>query len=188
MKNKIIEQSISLFELKGFSQTSIQDVVDRLGVTKGTFYYYFESKEQLLMDIQLQYIDDLLAKQEQILLQPDKDWKTKMFEVVALLIKHIRTQGRIARIFYRELRHLNEENYMIIRKKRREFRKNLQKIIEQGIENREFRPDLRADLVTFAILGVCNWSNRWYKPDGPVPEDELIRTYMEMLLNGIAYK
>ncbi len=51
MKEKIIEKAIELFEKKGFSTTSIQDIVDELGVTKGSFYYYFSSKEQLLMDI-----------------------------------------------------------------------------------------------------------------------------------------
>lgn len=55
MKDKIVEQSVLLFEKEGFSHTSIQDIVDELGVTKGTFYYYFSSKEQLLMEIQDDY-------------------------------------------------------------------------------------------------------------------------------------
>ena len=38
MKEKITEQSVKLFQEKGFSETSIQDIVDLLGVTKGTFY------------------------------------------------------------------------------------------------------------------------------------------------------
>lgn len=41
MKEKIIEVSIDLFGKHGFTETSIQDIVDGLGVTKGTFYYYF---------------------------------------------------------------------------------------------------------------------------------------------------
>ena len=61
VKEKITAQSIRLFEKKGFTETSIQDIVDSLGVTKGTFYYYFSSKEELLMDIHLGYIDELLV-------------------------------------------------------------------------------------------------------------------------------
>ncbi len=37
-----------LFEEKGFENTSVDDIVARLGVAKGLFYYYFESKETLL--------------------------------------------------------------------------------------------------------------------------------------------
>lgn len=62
MKAKITEHSIRLFEQKGFTETSIQDIVDSIGVTKGTFYYYFSSKEQLLMDIHMDYITKLLEK------------------------------------------------------------------------------------------------------------------------------
>lgn len=185
MKQKIVEESIKLFEIKGYSETSIQDIVDALGVTKGTFYYYFDSKEQLLMDIQLMYINELLAKQQQILHDPGKDCKTKVFENVQLLIKQIKTHGRKAKIFFRELINLNQDHYVIIKNKRSQFRLNLQKMIEMGMEKGEFRTDLRADLVTFSILGMCNWSYHWFNPDGPVPDDELIQTYVEILLNGI---
>ena len=64
MKEEITRHSVKLFQQKGFSETSIQDIVDSLGVTKGTFYYYFKSKEQLLMEIHSRYIDDLLHRQK----------------------------------------------------------------------------------------------------------------------------
>ena len=67
MKAELIQASIGLFVEKGFSATSIQDIVDRVGVTKGSFYYHFKSKEELLMHIQASYIDDLLTRQNQIL-------------------------------------------------------------------------------------------------------------------------
>ncbi|NGQ94742.1 TetR/AcrR family transcriptional regulator [Brevibacillus sp. SYP-B805] len=185
MKRKIVEESVKLFETKGYSEASIQDIVDALGVTKGTFYYYFDSKEQLLMEIQMVYIDDLLAKQRQIMDDTGKDSKTKIFEIIQLLIKQIRTHGRTAKIFFRELINLSEENYMVIRKKREQFRLNLQQVIQDGIEQGELRRDLRADLIAFAILGMCNWSYQWFNPNGPVTDDELVRTYLEILLNGI---
>ena len=60
MKAELIKESINLFVEKGYSATSIQDIVDKLGVTKGSFYYHFKSKEALLMHIHVSYIDDLL--------------------------------------------------------------------------------------------------------------------------------
>lgn len=100
MKDKILQQSIALFEKKGFSETSIQDIVAALGVTKGTFYYYFTSKEQILMQIHLQYIDTILEKQRQIMDHPDKTWQEKLFDVVHMLIHQIEPQGASARIFF----------------------------------------------------------------------------------------
>lgn len=185
MKNKIVEQSIQLFELKGFSETSIQDIVDALGVTKGTFYYYFDSKEQLLMDIHSKYIDELLIEQHKILDDQNKDCKTKLFETVELLLKQIKTHGHMARVFFREMRNLNEENVKVIKQKREEFRLNLQKIVQIGRDTGEFRKDLRADIVAFGILGICNWSYNWFNPNGVVTEQELTETFIEMVLKGI---
>ncbi|HEX7064448.1 MAG TPA: TetR/AcrR family transcriptional regulator [Bacillales bacterium] len=186
MKDQIIDQSIQLFESKGFSETSIQDIADALGATKGTFYYYFPSKEQLLMDIHSTYIDELLRKQREILESVGKDCKTKLFEMIGLTIKQIEPNGRRAKIFFREMMNLKEENQAVIKRKRKEFRLNLQKMIEQGMDNGEFRKDLRADMVTFAILGMCNWSYNWFKPNGPVSDQELVELYVDTLLKGIS--
>jgi AcrR family transcriptional regulator len=186
VKEKFIHTSIKLFEKKGFSETSVQDIVEALHVTKGTFYYYFGSKEQLLMAIQLVYINELLQFQEKILDDPEKSFKTKLFENVQLLIKQIKTKGHNARVFFREIMNLNEENVNIIKKKREEFRFNLQDILELGIEKGEFRADLKADMVTFAVLGMCNWSYHWFDPDGTVTDEELVEIYLDTLLNGIS--
>ena len=109
MKEKLTEQSIRLFEKKGFSETSIQDIVDSIGVTKGTFYYYFSSKEELLMDIHLGYINNLLDHQERIL-NDDISCKQKLFEIVNMLISNIKTQGPAAKIFFREINNYNNNN------------------------------------------------------------------------------
>ncbi|MEI5906931.1 TetR/AcrR family transcriptional regulator [Bacillus spongiae] len=186
MKDKLTQQSISLFDEKGFSETSIQDIVDALGVTKGTFYYYFSSKEELLMDIQLAYIDDILSHQERILLDSTKNCKDKLFEIVYLLIRNIERQGASAKVFFREMRHLNEERLNEIIPKRDQFRKNVETLINQGMGNGEFRTDLNARIVTFGLLGMTNWSYQWFNPSSQLTDKELSEIYLEMVLNGIS--
>lgn len=46
--NKILDVSYRLFSTKGYENTSIQDVVDELGLSKGAIYYHFKSKEEIL--------------------------------------------------------------------------------------------------------------------------------------------
>ena len=50
-KRHVIEKAHQLFIEKGFQATSIQDILDYSGISKGTFYNYFSSKNELLMDI-----------------------------------------------------------------------------------------------------------------------------------------
>ncbi len=46
-KNKLLSAAFSLFVEKGVKNTTIQDIVDRAGVAKGTFYLYFKDKDDL---------------------------------------------------------------------------------------------------------------------------------------------
>ncbi|SDM70472.1 transcriptional regulator, TetR family [Fictibacillus solisalsi] len=186
MKEKITECSISLFEKNGFSETSIQDIVDALGVTKGTFYYYFSSKEELLMNIHNGYIDELLFQQGKILEDSSMTSKQKLFEMVYTLIGSIRQAGASAKVFFREIKNLNEERLSQIVPKRDRFRFNLEKLIEEGIIRGEFRGDLNPSIVTFGVLGAANWSYQWYNPDGELSEKEVAGIFVEMILNGIA--
>ena len=184
MKAEIKQKSILLFEEKGFSETSIQDIVEALGVTKGTFYYYFTSKEQLLMDIHLGYIDDLLESQEKIR-QKQLSNREKLTQLIALLITDIANHGPSGKVFFREMRHLCEENAAEVKKKREQFRKNLEKIISDGIAQTEFRQGLQPDIIAFAILGVTNWSYQWFNPSGEISADRLADIYNDLIFNGI---
>ncbi len=159
MKDKITEHSINLFEKRGFKETSIQDIVDSIGVTKGTFYYYFSSKEELLMDIHLGYINYLLDKQRKIL-DDNRSCKEKLFDIVYMLISNIKIQGSAAKIFFREMKNLNEERLALIVPKRDEFRLNVEKLLNKGIQNGEFRADLNAHIVT---IDSSNWQHLEYQ-------------------------
>lgn len=185
MKKKITETSINLFEKKGFTETSIQDIVDSLGVTKGTFYYYFSSKEELLMDIHLQYIDDILQIQNEILIEPNKHNKTKLFDIIYMLISHIKSKRSSAKIFFREMQNLSEERLQEIIPKRDQFRLNIEKVITDGITKGEFRSDLNAPIVAFGILGIANWSYNWFNPNGNLSDLEVSRIFVDMILKGM---
>ena len=47
-KKQILETAEKLFTEKGYQTTSVQDILDELGLSKGSFYHHFESKEYLL--------------------------------------------------------------------------------------------------------------------------------------------
>ncbi|MBM6617547.1 TetR family transcriptional regulator [Bacillus suaedaesalsae] len=186
MKEKITEQAILLFEKNGFSETSIQDIVNHLHVTKGTFYYYFTSKEELLMDIHNGYIDDVLKRQDQILKERNKSCKEKLYEIVFMLISIIESQGESARVFFREMKNLSEEHKEDLIKKREIFRNNLQELLEEGKDKKEFHEDLSSDIVSFGILGMTNWSYQWFKPNGKKSDQEVAKIFTDMVLKGIS--
>lgn len=184
MKDTIVRASMKLFEERGFRETSIQDICDAVGVTKGAFYYYFTSKEELLMEIHQQYIDDLLSQEEKIL-NEELSASDQILGVMSLLMDSIRNNRAAARIFFAELRQLEGERLAAIITKRRTFRTNVEGVVRRGMETGELRDDVDPGAMTMAILGIVNWSYQWFQPNGKLGSLELARQFHRMIMSGI---
>ena len=47
-KNEILDTAERLFHTKGYEKTTINDILKEVNIAKGTFYYYFKSKEEVM--------------------------------------------------------------------------------------------------------------------------------------------
>ena len=61
-KQEFLEVSLDLFYEKGYEKTTINDIIGRLGVSKGAFYHYFKSKEEVLETIADEYTENILKQ------------------------------------------------------------------------------------------------------------------------------
>lgn len=61
---RVLATALDAFVEQGFSSTSLQDIADRLGLTKAALYYHFASKEQLVKAVMQPLIDDMTAFRE----------------------------------------------------------------------------------------------------------------------------
>jgi AcrR family transcriptional regulator len=52
-RERILEVALELFNEHGYAETSLREIADRLGVTKAALYYYFERKEDILLELHL---------------------------------------------------------------------------------------------------------------------------------------
>ena len=83
------------------------------------------------------------------------------------------------------MRNLSDESLSEIIPKRDQFRLNIEKLIEEGKQNGEFRANLNSPIIAFGILGVTNWSYQWFNPDGSISDREVAGIFTEMILKGI---
>ena len=63
-RRELLETAQALFYEKGYENTSVADIIDTVGIAKGTFYHYFKSKEALLDEIvrwQTRIIDEVVT-------------------------------------------------------------------------------------------------------------------------------
>lgn len=50
-KRKILEKAFELFRKNGYTDTKVEDITRKLGISKGSFYTYFKTKEELLCEV-----------------------------------------------------------------------------------------------------------------------------------------
>ncbi|MGK9250512.1 TetR/AcrR family transcriptional regulator [Paenibacillus humicus] len=61
-RDAIVRCALELFARHGYAETTVNQITDHAGVAKGTFFNYFESKEEVLCDIQLTFAAEELSK------------------------------------------------------------------------------------------------------------------------------
>lgn len=61
-REEIVKTARKLFVKKGYSETTVGDIVKAIGAAQGTFYYYFSSKEQVIDAIVDGYITEIIEK------------------------------------------------------------------------------------------------------------------------------
>jgi AcrR family transcriptional regulator len=81
-RSEIVKTARHLFQTKEYDKTTIQDVMDHLGIAKGTIYHYFKSKEELLEAV-IENIVDENIKQMQLLM---KEMKGNALENIRILL------------------------------------------------------------------------------------------------------
>jgi len=70
LKNKIIEAAHLFFSEKGYDKTSVNDIINKLSISKGAFYHYFNSKDEVLDAIILDYAAEAVDMMYEIVYNP----------------------------------------------------------------------------------------------------------------------
>lgn len=81
---EIMTVSVKLFAEKGFRRTSVEDILAATGIAKGTFYYYFKSKEELLDAAIEQYSNQIFAALNPVTANKTVSAKEKLIQVILI--------------------------------------------------------------------------------------------------------
>jgi AcrR family transcriptional regulator len=76
---KIVALAEKRFIQKGYEQTTVDQIVDEMGIAKGTYYYHFDSKEDLMIAVSDKLVQETSAKLMAVYNQKDKDivWRIR---------------------------------------------------------------------------------------------------------------
>ena len=183
-RQAIVDSALKLFGEKGYAVTSVQEITDAAGVTKGAFYHHFESKQDVLRLIHDEFLDYQLAILR-MALDADEDPATRLRNLLeALLLSSTQYQANVT-VFYLERRNFTGAQYKAVKRKRDEFDRLFLQVFERGVAEGAFRSDLDPRIVSFAILGMCAWVHQWYRPGGRYDAEQIAAIFSELALDGL---
>ncbi len=188
-KDALIQAAEKLFEYYGYQKTSISDITKEASLGKGTFYYYFNSKEDILLEIvrsQSDYIHQKITET----IEAGKNTKERIYALLVKPFTYINEKGKLYMTLLAE-----EPNFFMT--KVREFKEsNIEKtrmkitdIFKKGVEEGDIRNDVDIERVSDLIL-------RWFLLGDEnlhftitkamyVSFQEDMRTIADLILNGI---
>ena len=179
-----MDTSVKLFEKHGFHGVSVNDIVQASDTSKGGFYHHFHSKEELLFSIHDTFISYVLSKAKDAIhhyhTPPEKLQQiiysfTKVFDLY---------QSHIS-VFNQESKYLKPELDLTIKRKRDEFRLLIYEVIKEGQESGEFRKDIPFEMSGMAILGIVNWTYKWYQRSGPLSMDQISAYFTDFIMHAL---
>lgn len=185
-RGKILDAALQLFYEKGFSGTSVEAVADRLGVTKPFIYTYFENKDALLTAIYGQLTDRLLDVLEQSLSTQETPSR-QLRAFVEHFARENTVSQMIATVYLQEEKHLDKRFLKNIKAREKALDRRLTELIRHGVEVGVFEVE-DASVAALAITGMVRWIHRWYKADGRLSADEVVRLVSDLALNAVRCK
>lgn len=152
-RNEILDVAEKLFGTKGFDQTSTNDILNEIGIARGTLYYHFKSKEEIL-DAMIERIDkQLVAKAKMIA-------ENKEIPVLQRLTMTIMALNLDNDLGHEVMEQVHRPQNALMHQKMREnllaeVDPLITGLVEEGIEQGICRTDYPAEVVEMTMLYSC---------------------------------
>ncbi|MGA5577525.1 TetR/AcrR family transcriptional regulator [Streptomyces koyangensis] len=183
---RLLAAATRLFADQGYDRTSVQEIVEAAGVTKGALYHYFGSKEDLLHEVyarllrlQQERLDMYAGSQEPV----EERLRAAAADVVVTTIENLDD----ASIFFRSIHQLSPEKNKQVRAERRRYHERFRALVEEGQQAGVFTRDIPADLVVDYHFGSIHHLSTWYRPDGPLTPQQVATHLADLLLRALTH-
>lgn len=152
---QIADAAIAVFAEKGFHQARVSDIASRAGVADGTIYLYFRNKEDILLSIFEEKMDELIAGLRTALEGID-DPVERIRTFAVFHFGQVDRNQALAEVLQVELRLSNKFLKEYRPKKLWDYLGILEDIIRDGAATGAFRADVEPFLATWAIFGALD--------------------------------
>jgi AcrR family transcriptional regulator len=182
IRAKVLQAAARSFVERGYHGTSLQDIATEAGIQKSALYYYFPSKELLCFEVFSRLGHHMVAGLEEIctLNVPGAE---KLRRAIEYHIQRVAEQTNKLTVFLRESEYLSGVHLEEAQHIRDRYEACFRRIISEAVREGQLRP-VDAKFASMAILGMCNWLYRWYKPGDKSPA-EIASIFWNLVSEGL---
>ncbi|WP_122643696.1 TetR/AcrR family transcriptional regulator [Luxibacter massiliensis] len=181
VKARIVSAAWQLFHDKGYDHTTVDDIIELSGTSKGSFYYYFNTKDELLSTLSTvldDYYEELYAEMDQEMNNYDKLLYLN-YKVHSMIEEKI-SIDLLASLYSTQLiskgqRHLLDQN--------RVYYRLISGIVESGQKKGQIRSDKSISEIT-KYYSLCERAliSDWCLSRGDYSLGEYSREYMPVMI------
>jgi AcrR family transcriptional regulator len=177
-RDRLAQAAFDLFDERGYEQTTVDDITERAGLGRTTFFRYYRSKEDVIFpdhDRLLQQLRDRLAASS------SKTALVAVSDAMRLVMLHYLEEGDVARRRYAltsTVPALRDREIASVARYQRLFREFIANWLGDGDE----RVSLRAEVMAAAMVAAHNHVlRRWLRGESPDPIAELDDSFGQVI-------
>jgi TetR/AcrR family transcriptional regulator len=169
-REALLREAASAFNRQGFHATSLEDIAQRLGVTKAALYHYFPNKQTLLMACFRKAMDVAFSSLERAR-REGANGREKVHLTLRFYLKQMIDELSCCVVLMEENALTPADRAELVIQRDR-FEQALRRLLREGIADGSV---VRCDpkLVVFAMMGALNWVPKWFRHSGSWSADQL---------------
>lgn len=181
----IVRRAAELFDERGVTHTSIEEIAGAIGVTREAIYYYFSDKLDILLEIIYPESVSLDAGLQRIMAL-DICVREKIVLAVENHLHRFNPNYLEMVLSVRRLGRLKPDTRLLpLLKVWRRYQRSWIDLVTEGQDRGELPGHLDPKVVAYALLGMCNSPSIWFRPSASLSIDALAATFVELILNGV---
>ncbi|MDC2864602.1 TetR/AcrR family transcriptional regulator [Bacillus sp. BP-3] len=152
-RNEILDTAEKLFTSKGYMKTTVNDILQEIGIAKGTFYHYFKSKEEVMDAIIMRIVHADVAAAKKIASDPNIPVLDKLFHI--LMAQAPKTGGNKEKMIEQFHQPSNAEMHQrSLVQSILHLTPVLTEVIKQGINEKVFMTDYPQETIEFLLASA----------------------------------
>ncbi len=185
-KEKLLNSAKKLFSKKGYYETKVSDIVADAGLSQGTFYLYFKSKEDIFIELvksMSNKVVKLLKDYASMEMDPEEVIKNSTFDFFRVMYE----ERPIAYIFLFQLVGTNEKFRKLYMDKNKKVRELLHIIVEKGVKSGVFSYKNTENIVNI-LMGYVRIVYLEYLLKDNIPLEDILSLVSEgidVILKGV---